>query len=1247
MAYDDPIGDEHKQSQLLPAGIENTSISKQFSDKFGAGNTIKHSDFRVSHIIGVRITKLSDPDFEDFVDRYHDAEVDQQSISKHAFGELKWFEYVHNRELHNTLEERELKFKNTQLITTWETPVRSRPYLANEFPPLVDVDLYYGETIEFEVVFGDMGDKYKSYRRYDHTLFDWTVAGQDASDWHSLYTSRGMKHNKFGFQSRYTLNKTSPSSSSLMVSFTPKDSFNDHDNMASQHHNVYLMSPGPTWPVFCMLHPKPIDTTDMNLSLDITTPSGQVENNQLCTSTGDTVDVRANFTLTGVPDDLMGEDPQINLSKNTADTTLTASLTSTDQITDQLTAPSAGSSETHVFSGSAMMTDIVYRHTYKPAANGTPSRVDRTPLFTTTYTLTASDDQLTLTSVPAIDSIKFIKPWPPTQVQNTLNSVLYWNTLVSSSVANKSIAELQPSIVAGPGLIGRLRRPSMLINASDNPWPGDSTKTHKQVSRWFNMFMKLPVQGVDTEIQWYNSDQQDWITIQTDDDFPEGILYANVVSDHITSDAIPFYLAGTPSDMNTTSWRMQNTTSGSTCAAVSQSIDVVTVSDLPEKLSNGDQTITYNNGINVQLRWDDTSNHVVTLSGPAGEVQYQLQRLFRAELRNTTTNTIQSLGEVTVSDNQLLLSDISNPGLVNLLVDKNNNGVKQTYQLRVQQLWQSTDMFDQDDVKTWSGEFITFDEFSVLDCSDPDLRDASSGQQIADDTLITGVSLQDYSRVSNTIAWQGRNEVLNPYGCRDYLTQITYTHVSGSFTYDQAVADAESRGGTLAYFKTPEQLNAFNAYVDGLTGYGNGWIGITDVESEDEWRWIDGTIATDNCMNWSSSNPNNESSLEHYGEIQESQDGKFNDQSGNVSQGYFMQTTSTKREIATTFESTPPSSASYYMWRHDDLPRRVLVAGRTSLLQGVDSGHAHPNGNGLSEGAHDPDYISWVQSDGVWLTVITATQDNQQFEIYHGQGRVHWQKATSTPSGDLSSANGWSSLSSGNNNHINIHGTYYTIGQTSKWDGTARGAGNVISTGASFGPLNTGEKIYLTFEDVGGAGNVHIWTQWPSSQPCGLPRDVQVADITCQVQSGMELEFSGMIADQQNITLTNSTMFNSWTSDRSNAATSMYVNMIDDDGGKIYNNQLSVNLTPVLNTTTKPKTLLSYDLRLDMDHDDTRARGNRGDVELTRRDNGIVGVLIKDIGGVEISGKPHSSVGANTKTDRYKFKIYATVIDNE
>jgi hypothetical protein len=75
--------------------------------------------------------------------------------------------------------------------------------------------------------------------------------------------------------------------------------------------------------------------------------------------------------------------------------------------------------------------------------------------------------------------------------------------------------------------------------------------------------------------------------------------------------------------------------------------------------------------------------------------------------------------------------------------------------------------------------------------------------------------------------------------------------VTGSFTWNNARLDAESKGGRLAILNTEEKQNKVPEYSQNVL-----WIGANDTGVEGTWRWIDGTLLDDGYTNWKAGEPN-------------------------------------------------------------------------------------------------------------------------------------------------------------------------------------------------------------------------------------------------------------------------------------------------------------------------------------------------------------------------------------------------------
>jgi hypothetical protein len=81
--------------------------------------------------------------------------------------------------------------------------------------------------------------------------------------------------------------------------------------------------------------------------------------------------------------------------------------------------------------------------------------------------------------------------------------------------------------------------------------------------------------------------------------------------------------------------------------------------------------------------------------------------------------------------------------------------------------------------------------------------------------------------------------------------QIVY----GNFSWEDAKADAVSRGGRLAVLNTTDKIADFNNYLDALGTWPEMFIGLTDEETEGVWKWVNGEPLT--ASNWTPGEPNN------------------------------------------------------------------------------------------------------------------------------------------------------------------------------------------------------------------------------------------------------------------------------------------------------------------------------------------------------------------------------------------------------
>ena len=98
-----------------------------------------------------------------------------------------------------------------------------------------------------------------------------------------------------------------------------------------------------------------------------------------------------------------------------------------------------------------------------------------------------------------------------------------------------------------------------------------------------------------------------------------------------------------------------------------------------------------------------------------------------------------------------------------------------------------------------------------------------------------------------------------------YVLEQRFQIIEGNFTWQEAKADAESRGGQLAVLNTQAKIDVINSYLSSLGSWPYLFIGLTDEEVEGDWRWITGEPLTIN--NWRPGEPTGDGVNDDYGII--------------------------------------------------------------------------------------------------------------------------------------------------------------------------------------------------------------------------------------------------------------------------------------------------------------------------------------------------------------------------------------------
>ena len=165
-------------------------------------------------------------------------------------------------------------------------------------------------------------------------------------------------------------------------------------------------------------------------------------------------------------------------------------------------------------------------------------------------------------------------------------------------------------------------------------------------------------------------------------------------------------------------------------------------------------------------------------------------------------------------------------------------------------------------------------EYTTLKASEKNLQNAKSFSSVQDGYL---EQIQSALHRMGELAMLATDVII--HSKEPTAAGKRYELVNGSFTWDEAKADAEAKGGQLATIKSQEDLNNVRSLLQGWT-----WIGGTDTESEGDWKWVDGTPLS--YTSWGIGEPNNngnEDALQMY------PDGRWNDQSSSLPISYVIE----------------------------------------------------------------------------------------------------------------------------------------------------------------------------------------------------------------------------------------------------------------------------------------------------------------------------------------------------------------------
>ena len=122
------------------------------------------------------------------------------------------------------------------------------------------------------------------------------------------------------------------------------------------------------------------------------------------------------------------------------------------------------------------------------------------------------------------------------------------------------------------------------------------------------------------------------------------------------------------------------------------------------------------------------------------------------------------------------------------------------------------------------------------------------------------------------------------------ITASQYKLIPGNFTWPQAKADAESRGGHLGTITSEAEWDEIQRQLGDLCGKWC-WIGASDETDEGQWRWVTGEPWA--YSRWCAEEPNNlnnEDYAELDGNCSRCSDSAWNDTAGKTSSYYLLET---------------------------------------------------------------------------------------------------------------------------------------------------------------------------------------------------------------------------------------------------------------------------------------------------------------------------------------------------------------------
>ena len=167
--------------------------------------------------------------------------------------------------------------------------------------------------------------------------------------------------------------------------------------------------------------------------------------------------------------------------------------------------------------------------------------------------------------------------------------------------------------------------------------------------------------------------------------------------------------------------------------------------------------------------------------------------------------------------------------------------------------------------KGWRHYTVVADPSGTKYYVDGDLKLASALSYSQTGPLRLGYHEYSTSTATRITARYDNLRIYNRLLSSDEASAVYYSEapelqiIEGNFTWQEAKADAEARGGRLAVLNTQQKIDATNNYLSSLDTWPEFYIGLTDQDNEGDWRWIDGTTLS--ASNWTQGEPSNSANI--------------------------------------------------------------------------------------------------------------------------------------------------------------------------------------------------------------------------------------------------------------------------------------------------------------------------------------------------------------------------------------------------